>query len=41
MDIFQSIDIKAGIAIHWIFWVSRNKAGALETSVIGIGKMEE
>lgn len=41
MDIFQRINIKAGIAIYYIFWVSRNKAGALETSLIGIGKMEK
>lgn len=30
IDILQNINIKAGIAIYYIFWVSRNKAEALE-----------
>lgn len=37
MDVYESINMKAEIDIYYLFWVSRNKAGALETSLIGIG----
>lgn len=37
MDVYLSINIKAGIDIYYLFWVSRNKAGALKNSLVGIG----
>lgn len=37
MDVYESINMKAETDIYYLFWVSRNKAGALETSLIGIG----
>lgn len=37
MDVYLSINIKAEPDIYYLFWVSRNKAGALKTGLIGIG----